>query len=413
MPYAEEAFSTLGDTTILEGRSISVTDVHDADLLAIRSTTKVDATLLDGSSVRFVGTATIGTDHLDKEYLESHNIHWCFSPGCNANSVSEYITTALLCLANRHNFTLKGKTIGVIGIGNVGSKVVKKAEALGMKVVQNDPPRQRAEIGAQGEEDGGQMLEIGGWMTPNSARHNLAPLPPCTSETLSPFCNLDTLLAESDIVTLHVPMTKEGIDKTYHLADAAFFARMKPGSIFINAARGAIVQTSDLMAAIESNHIAHAILDTWEGEPEISPDLLSLVDIGTPHIAGHSFEGKVAGTQMVYDAACRFLKIEPTWTPDALLPPPDVPEITVDASTESDEALLWKVVKQIYDIEADDSRLRAQTDDHAFLFDSLRKNYPIRREFRFTTIKLKNATDQLRDTFTKLGFCCSGCLSSD
>jgi len=368
MPYVEEAFSTLGDTTVLEGRSISAADVKNADLLAIRSTTKVDAALLDDSSVRFVGTATIGIDHLDTDYLENNNIHWCFSPGCNANSVSEYITTALLCLANRHNFTLKGKTIGIIGIGNVGSKVVKKAKALGMRVLQNDPPRQRA--------------EGGGWST------------------------LDALLAESDIVTIHTPMIKDGIDKTFQMADAAFFARMKPGSIFINAARGAIVNSDNLLAAIKSEHIAHTILDTWEGEPAFRPELLQAVDIGTPHIAGHSFEGKVAGTQMVYDAACHFLGIEPTWTPGALLPAPDVPEITVDALG-AEVGILWDVVRKIYDIESDDQRLRAQTNDHAELFDSLRKNYPIRREFRFTTINSRNASDQLRATFKNLGFCIS------
>ena len=177
MPYAEDAFSTLGETIALEGRSICAADVKDIDLLATRSTTNVNAQLLDGSKVRFVGTATIGTDHLDIDYLEKRGIHWCYSPGCNANSVSEYITTALLCLADRHRFRLRGKTMGIIGVGNVGRKVVEKAEALGMKVLQNDPPRQRAE--------------------PDN----------------NSFCDLDTLLEESDIVTTHVPITKEGQDK--------------------------------------------------------------------------------------------------------------------------------------------------------------------------------------------------------
>ncbi len=407
MPFAKEAFSTLGDTTALEGRAITAADVRDVDILATRSTTKVNASLLQNSKVRFVGTATIGTDHLDIDYLESHGIHWCFSPGCNANSVSEYITTALLCLANRHNFTLKGKTIGIIGIGNVGSIVVKKAEALGMKVLQNDPPRQRTEDGGRSSEVGSQGVETSDTLP---SQPNLAPLQPC---------DLDTLLAESDIVTMHVPMIKDGIDKTFQMADAAFFARMKPGSIFINAARGAIVNSDDLLAAIKRGHVAHTILDTWEGEPAFRPELLQAVDIGTPHIAGHSFEGKVAGTQMVYDDACRFLGIEPSWTPGSLLPSPDVPEITINAGgTEvsdqwsvvggqrSEVGILWDVVRKIYDIEADDTRFRAQTDDRAELFDTLRKNYPIRREFRFTTIKCNDASPELRNAFENLGFCC-------
>jgi erythronate-4-phosphate dehydrogenase len=368
MPYAEDAFSTLGETIALEGRSICAADIKDADLLATRSTTKVNAALLEGSTVRFVGTATIGTDHLDIDYLESRGIHWCFSPGCNANSVSEYVTAALLCLADRHGFSLRGKTIGIIGVGNVGRKVVEKAEALGMNVLQNDPPRQRTE--------------------PDN----------------DSFCDLNTLLTNSDIVTIHVPITKSGPDKTMHLADASFFSRMKPGSIFINAARGAVVNSDDLLEAIRSGHIARTVLDTWEGEPAFRRDLLQAVDIGTPHIAGHSFEGKVAGTVMVYQAACRFLGIEPTWSPDALLPPPLVPQATITAGSKPGERVLWEVVKQLYDIESDDARLRAETDDRTALFDSLRKNYPIRREFRFTSVTINNTSTQLQNTFERLGF---------
>jgi erythronate-4-phosphate dehydrogenase len=367
MPFVEEAFSTLGETVVLEGRSISHADVLDADLLAIRSTTKVNADLLDGTPVRFVGTATIGTDHLDINYLERNNISWCFSPGCNANSVSEYVTAALLCLANRHSFTLRGKTMGVIGVGNVGRRVVEKASALEMKVLQNDPPRERAEGSGQ-------------------------------------FVALDQLLAESDIVTVHVPITKSGPDKTWHLADSDFFAKMKSGAIFINAARGAIVDSADLLSAIASGHLAHTVLDTWEGEPAFRADLLNVVDIGTPHIAGHSFEGKVAGTVMVYEAACRFLGRTPEWSPEALLPEPQVPTVTVDAGSKSDEALLWDVVRRVYDIEADDVRLRADSDNPAQHFDALRKNYPIRREFHFTSVRINNTSPQLQSAFEALGF---------
>ncbi len=368
MPFVEEAFSTLGETVVLEGRSIGADDVRDADLLAIRSTTPINAELLNGSSVRFVGTATIGTDHLDVDYLEANGIQWCFSPGCNANSVSEYFTAALLSLAHRHEFSLRGKTLGVIGVGNVGRRVVEKGLALGMTVLQNDPPRERDE----------------------------APT--------DQFVNLDTLLSESDIVAVHVPITKTGPDATFHMANKGFFAAMRKGAIFINAARGPVVCSDDLLNAINTEHLSHVVLDTWEGEPEIRMDMLKAVDIGTPHIAGHSFEGKVAGTVMVYEAACRCLEKEPTWTPDDLLPPPAVPIITIDAANRAEADLLWDVVRQVYNIEEDDVRLREDTDDMRTHFDHLRKNYPIRREFRFTSVATINADPQLVDTLRALGF---------
>ena len=368
MPYVEDAFRTLGETAIYDGRHIGAAVVREADLLAIRSTTKVDADLLDGSRVRFVGTATIGTDHLDIDYLERHNIRWCYSPGCNANGVSEYVAAILLCLANRHGFSLQGKTLGVIGVGNVGKRVVSKGEALGLRVLQNDPPRQRAEAPA------------------------------------GVFVDLDQLLAESDIVTTHVPMTRDGRDPTYHMANGAFFAHMRRGSIFVNAARGPVVDTDAMLAAMSAGTPAHVALDTWEGEPAIRDDALRAIDLGSPHTAGYSFEGKVMGTVMVYREACRFLGVEATWTPDDLLPPPDLPHVTVEAAGRRNEEVLWEVVRQLYDVEAEDAALRMESPDSAAHFDALRKNYAVRREFRFTTVTIDNGTLALRNAFSGLGF---------
>lgn len=374
MPLAREAFGTLGDVVALDGRAISRADVSDADMLAIRSTTEVGPALLDGSSVGFVGTATIGTDHLDTAYLEERGIRWCYSPGCNANSVSEYIASALLCLACRHNFSLEGKTIGVIGVGNVGRLVVQKAMALGMHVLPNDPPRERAE----------------------------GPEP----ERGLRFATLDHILADADVVTLHVPLTSEGIDATRLMAGRDFFRRMKPGAIFINAARGGVADADALMWAMDEGLVSRAVIDTWEGEPGFRADLLARVDVGTPHIAGHSFEGKVAGTAMVYREACDFLGAPPDWTPDALLPEPPVPRVESDVFGE-DERDLWDLVRQVYDIRQDDSRLRAFDGDEterAAYFDGLRKSYPIRREFRFTQVALRNAADPLLEKVRGLGF---------
>lgn len=371
MPFAEEAFGTLGETRVLEGRHISAADVHDAEILAVRSTTRVDRALLEGSRVRFVGTATIGTDHLDTGYLEQAGIRWCYAPGCNANSVAEYVTSALLCLGQRHGFTLEGMTIGVIGIGNVGSRVVRKMEALGLRVLMNDPPRERCS-------DGG------------------------------PYVPLERLVAESDVVTVHVPLTKGGQDATWHIADAGFFARMKRGAMFLDAARGAVVDTPALLEAIRSGHIRHTLLDTWEGEPAYRRDIMDVVDVATPHIAGHSFEGKVMGTVLVYREACRFLGVPAGWSHETLMPPAPTPAVRVDAVGKPDESVLWEVVRQVYDIRDDDRRFRdaavADAAERATHFDRLRKEYPMRREFPSTTVTIVGGGEKVRRKLKGLGF---------
>ncbi len=392
MPFVADAFGTLGETVVKDGRAITSADVRDADLLAVRSTTRVNRELLEGSRVRFVGTATIGTDHMDLPWLEQQGIRWRYAPGCNANSVSEYVTAALLCLADRHGLTLRGKTMGVVGVGNVGAKVVDKARALGMRVLVNDPPRQRT----------------------GEAQH----VSPADSSESFPFVELDVVRREADVVTFHVPLIRDGRDRTVHMADAFFFDGLKPGAILINAARGPVVDSDALLAALEAGMVRHAVLDTWEGEPNYRRDVLARVDMATPHIAGHSFEGKVMGTVMVYREACRFLGVDPTWTPDALLPEPTAPGREMAANNRNDEAVLRELVRAVYDIEADDLALRetaapgfkaptGTTRDkpaHASGFDALRKNYPIRREFRFTQVALTGASPALLSAVRKLGF---------
>jgi erythronate-4-phosphate dehydrogenase len=377
MPFAQEAFGTLGDVVVLPERAISAADVRDADILAIRSTTKVNEALLAGSRVRFVGTATIGTDHMDIAYLERQGIAWCYSPGCNANSVSEYLTSALLCLATRHGLTLAGKTVGIVGVGNVGSLVVRKAEALGMRALQNDPPRERE------------------WRRAHPG------------DVACPFVPLDHLLAESDIVTLHVPLTREGPDATWRMAGSRFFATLKPGAIFVNAARGGILETDALLAAMDRGIVSHAVLDTWEGEPAYRLDAMARVDLGSPHIAGHSFEGKAVGTEMVYQAACRFLGRPAPFTVEPLYAPPPVPSAAARAADRREEETLWDLVRQVYDIREDDRRLReyaGPVDHRAAHFDRLRKHYPMRREFRFTRVTVNGASATLRRRIADLGF---------
>lgn len=363
MPLGREAFSTLGDVAIIDGRTLQTDDILDTRILAIRSTTKVNEHLLKGTSVAFVGTATIGTDHMDIPYLEKQAITWMYSPGCNAQSVAEYITAALLQLAVTYNQPLQGQTIGIIGVGNVGTKVAQQAKALGMHVMLCDPPRARTE----GPEA---------------------------------FCDCDTLLEQADFVTMHVPLEKGGPDPTFHLANKNFFARMKPGAFFINAARGAIVETKALIDAIDASRITAAVIDTWEGEPKIARELLERVAIGTPHIAGHSFEGKANGTLMVYEAACHFLKAPPSFDAQRFMPTPTLPETALPIASNAQHQL-HLLVKQVYDIMRDDAALRKagqETD-----FDSLRRNYPIRREFACTTVTGITSTT-LAQQVAALGF---------
>ncbi len=372
MPYAEEAFGTLGDVAALEGRGIGPDDVRDADLLATRSTSPITRDLLEGSRVQFYGTATIGTDHIDIPYLETAGIPWTAAPGCNANSVSEYVTAALLHLAGRHGFTLAGKTLGVVGVGNVGRRVVAKARALGMRVLANDPPRQRAPADTD-------------------ARH---------------FVDLEALLAESDVVSFHVPLNREGPDCTIGLADAERLAQLKPGAILINAARGPVVEGDALIDALNNDTVRHAVLDTWEGEPDFRPDLMARVDLGTPHIAGHSYEGKVNGTVMVYRAACAHLGVAPDWSPE--LPEPPVPRIELDAAGVPAEEILRRLVLRVYPISDDDARLRSVAElpepERREAFDRQRKQYPMRREFPSSSVVLHDADPALRQQVAELGF---------
>jgi len=362
IPFVREAFAPLGTVQFVPGRQMDAAAVRDADVLLVRSVTPVHAGLLDHSAVKFIATATIGTDHIDLAFLEQRGIGFASAAGSNANSVAEYIVAALLELANRHKFRLTDKTLGVIGVGNVGSRVVRYAEALGMRAVQNDPPRARA-------------------------------------EKLPQFVPLKQLLGEADIVTLHVPLTDGVEDKTVHLFDQSVLFDLKKVPILFNTSRGAVVDNPVLLKAIDGNKLAGVVLDVWENEPNISPELLDVIDIATPHIAGYSFDGKVNGTRMIYEAACRFFGRQPAWTPT--LPPPPVPRIELSVNSgEDDEAVLHRVVKRVYDISADDAALRARPRE----FDKLRADYPIRREFFNTELVLKGAGEQLLRKLAAIGF---------
>jgi erythronate-4-phosphate dehydrogenase len=357
-----EAFQTLGDVIVIPDRQIGPEHLQDADALVIRSKTKVTPDLLAGTPVRFVGTATAGFEHIDVHGLEKEGIGWCAAPGCNADSVADYITAALLSLHTCASVKLEGKTIGIIGVGQVGSRVAKRAEALGLRVLLNDPPR-AAKEGATG------------------------------------FHSLGTLLSESDIVTLHVPLIKENPWPTLKMANGRFFEQMKPSSLLINASRGQGLDADALLLAQANGIIAHAVLDVWDPEPALRADVLAAATLGTPHIAGHSFEGKLNGTVQVYHEACRFFDVSPSWDFAPLLPCVEVPELHIDSGGKSDLKVLAEAVAAVYDIRTDQL-----TDETIGQFDALRAHYRVRRELKNTTVSLSEDRPGLLQKIAQAGF---------
>lgn len=370
MPFAREAFSTLGEVRLVPGRQIAPEVLADCDILAVRSVTRVGEDLLAGSPVRFVGTATIGADHVDTAYLERAGIGFSSAPGCNAVSVAEYVIAALFELAARKNFRLREKGLGIIGVGNVGSRVESRAKALGMKVILNDPP----------------------------LRDKTGDLK---------YRDLDEAL-EADIVTLHVPLEKGTSYPTYHMVDTKYIERLEPGAILINTSRGAVVDSNALAEGLDSGRIGAAVLDVWEGEPDISIDLIGKAGIATPHIAGYSYDGKARGTRMIYEAACRYFGREPEWDPKAFLPPPDRERLKLEGKLSLAEELIGKLVAESYDIISDDRALRKIVEiaptERGACFDRLRREYPVRREWASRIVELSGELVELKPVFEELGF---------
>ena len=364
IPFLRGVFEPYAEVVYLPGRETTPGVVRDADAVVTRTRTKCDAALLDGSSVKVIATATIGFDHIDTAWCEAHGILWRNAPGCNSWSVKQYIGAALCVLARRDGLRLSEMTLGVVGVGNVGSKVAKTAEALGMRVLLCDPPRARRE-GPDG------------------------------------FVGLDELVERSDIVTLHVPLSREGEDATWHLFDAARLAAMRPDQILINSSRGPVVDNPALKAALQAKALRAAVLDVWEGEPEPDPGLMSLLDIATPHIAGYSADGKANGTMSSVRTVASVLGLPLTdWRPDGIPAPAQPLDFTLDAAGKDLQAVLSEALLYTYDILADDRALRA---DPA-AFERLRGDYPIRREPAAFTLRLRGGSAEMAARLSELGF---------
>lgn len=362
MPYARELFSRTGDVVTVPGRPVPQAELNDADGLMVRSVTKVNAELLSGKPVKFVGTATAGTDHIDEAFLQAQGIAFSAAPGCNAIAVVEYVFSSLLLLAERDGFELKDRTVGIVGVGNVGGRLQARLAALGIRTLLCDPPR--ADRGDEGD-----------------------------------FLPLADLVAEADILTFHTPLFKQGSYKTLHLADEALLRALKPNTILINACRGPVVDNQALLRVLETRRDLSVVLDVWEPEPELSLPLLEKVDIATAHIAGYTLEGKARGTTQVFEAWTQFLGNPQQVALETLLPAPEFGQITLRG--ELDQPTLKRLVHLVYDVRRDDAPLRKVAAVPGE-FDRLRKNYLERREW--SSLRVQCDTESTAKLLNALGF---------
>lgn len=363
IPFINGILEPFIDVDYLPGDKINNATVKDADALIIRTRTACNEKLLKGSKVRFIASATIGFDHIDTDYCDRQGITWTNAPGCNSSSVQQYMASVLLHLASNKNLLLKQRTIGIVGVGNVGKKVMRLTEYLGMRVVLNDPPRMRNES-------------------------------PCG------FVSLEGIMREADIITFHVPLSFNGQDKTFHMVNDEFLKNVNSGTLIINTSRGEVIDTRALKNAKQSGKIDGAVLDVWENEPDIDTDMLQLADIVTPHIAGYSADGKANGTAMSVQALSKFFGLELNdWYPEDV-PEPENYQIIIDGKDKMEQEVYFEAVTSTYDIGGDDKRLR----ENVAGFENLRGNYPLRREFGAYQLKLKNVSIEVKRNLRNLGF---------
>ena len=331
IPFLKAALEAMGHQVLAKpGVDIAAADVADADALFVRTRTVCDASLLEGSKVRFIGTATIGYDHIDAEYCKEHGIEWTSAAGCNSGAVLQYVQSVVYAWAKERRASLEALTMGVVGVGEIGSKVAEWARAIGMRVLQNDPPREQRE-GSSG------------------------------------FTSLSAIARECDVITFHPTLNVDGEHPSYHLADATFFASLSKCRLLINASRGPVVDNKALLRAMEQGRVGDVALDVWEGEPSIDRCLLNKVYIGTPHIAGYSAEGKMNATRLVLAAFASFSGYAGALPLPSMLPP---------ANNEITAASLAEALLMIYTPHGDSLALKA----NPCSFEELRNNYCLRRE---------------------------------
>ncbi|MFN3767775.1 MAG: 4-phosphoerythronate dehydrogenase PdxB [Ectopseudomonas guguanensis] len=364
IPLLDEFFAAFGSIRRLPGRGISAADVRDADLLLVRSVTQVNRALLEGSRVRFVGTCTIGTDHLDLDYFAEAGIAWSSAPGCNARGVVDYVLGSVLTLAEREGVDPAARVYGVVGAGQVGGRLVHLLRGLGWQVRVCDPPRQAAEGGD--------------------------------------FVSLEQIIEECDVISLHTPLDAS----TRHLFDATRLATLKPGTWLINASRGAVVDNAALRTLLPQRPDLKAVLDVWEGEPQADVELAALCQLATPHIAGYSLDGKLRGTAQIYQACCRVLGVAEQVSLAELLPAPWLRELSIDGNADPAWALA-SLCRAVYDPRRDDADFRrslvGDAETRRAAFDRLRKHYPMRRETDGLRVRIQGDAPQLAALVRALG----------
>ena len=359
IPYLKGVAEQFGEVTYLPGNQFTKEAVKENDVLIVRTVTHFDEKILDGSNVKLICSATIGYDHIDTDYCDSHNIAWRTAPGCNARSVEQYVTASIIQMAQKHSFELKDKTIGIVGVGNVGKEVARVCKLLGMKVLLNDPPRQELE---------------------NSDN----------------FVDLASIQKEADFITFHTPLIKEGKHATYHLADTTFFDALAKKPIIINSSRGAVVDNNALKSALKKGKASGAIIDTWEGEPNIDRELLVMVDIATPHIAGYSADGKWNATKMSLQTINDFFHLKRD--PISVIPIDEPVNNVIDVLGYKNNEQLLQAILYSYD-PLRDSKLLKENPDKFYYF---RSHYPLRREYK--AFKILNLNSEKIALAKDLGF---------
>ncbi|MEW6993117.1 4-phosphoerythronate dehydrogenase [Colwelliaceae bacterium MEBiC 14330] len=380
MPFASEFFAELcqvdgdanGQLIPFSGRTVTAEQVADADVLLVRSITQVNEALLHlNNNLQFVGSATIGTDHIDLDYLASRDISFHSAPGCNAVSVAEYVISALVVLAERYLLDLPQLTVGIVGGGNTGSRLSEKLAALGINYKICDPLLAEK----QANED---------WQIDNNG-------------DFREYFSLDEVLS-CDVISLHVPKVIGGKYPTDKLLDAENLSQLADHQILISACRGDVIDNNALLTLKEAGHPLKLVLDVWQGEPNVLEALIPYTDIATAHIAGYSLEGKARGSEMLYQALCQKLKVQSKYQLENFLPSASIPEVKINENFS--QILLNQLVKMVYDVRRDDAIFRQQLSQQGF--DSLRKNYPVRREFSAVTVTLLSNT--YSDVPHRLGF---------
>ena len=368
IPLVDEFFAGFGEIRRMPGRSINRAALENVDVLLVRSVTRVDREMLEGSAVRFVGTCTIGTDHLDLDYFEQAGIEWASAPGCNARGVVDYVLGSLLALSEVRGEALARRRFGVVGAGEVGGRLLEVLRGLGWDVRVCDPPRQVREAGD--------------------------------------FASLDEILAECDVISLHTPLTLGGDWPTFHLFDQARLSRLRPGTWLINASRGAVVDNAALRDLLLQRPDLEAVLDVWEGEPQVDVALAGLCRIATPHIAGYSLDGKLRGTAQIYAALCAARGVEPAIELAQLMPGPALTELAFASSADPAE-MLATLCRAVYDPRRDDADFRRSLPgDEAQRragFDLLRKQYPPRREIDGLKVRIGGHNPALATIVEALG----------